>query len=39
VFNDGKEYRRKLIQKKAYTVEYPATSYIDFRLANTKETT
>jgi putative phage-type endonuclease len=36
-FPDGKEYRRKLIAKKAYTVECPATSYIDFRLANTKD--
>jgi putative phage-type endonuclease len=36
-FADGKEYRRKLIAKKAYSVEYPASTYIDFRLANTKE--
>lgn len=36
-FDDGKAYRRKLATKKAYTVNYPATSYIDFRLINLKE--
>jgi hypothetical protein len=36
VFSDGKEYRRKLVTKKACTIQQPATSYIDFRLANTK---
>jgi putative phage-type endonuclease len=38
LFSDGKEYRRKLITKKAQVIEYPATSYMDFRLTNTKET-
>lgn len=35
VFPDGKALRRKLIQKKAYTVE--ATQYIDARFAAAKE--
>lgn len=36
-FSDGKAFRRKQIVKKAYTVEYAATKYIDFRLVNVKE--
>ena len=36
-FPDGKSFRRKLIKKKAVTIDYPATSYIDFRLTTTKE--
>ncbi|MCG7598370.1 YqaJ viral recombinase family protein [Halomonas sp. McH1-25] len=31
VFSDGACFRRKVINKKAYTVEYQATSYLDFR--------
>lgn len=34
-FNDGRVLRRKLIQKKAYTVE--ATSYVDARIIKGKE--
>lgn len=37
VFADGKEYRRKLISKKACVIQQPATTYIDFRLTNTKD--
>lgn len=36
-FDDGKAYIRKEIKKKAYTVEFPATKYIDFRLGKLKE--
>lgn len=36
-FDDGKAFRRKEIAKKAYTVEYPASRYMDFRLVNLKE--
>jgi predicted phage-related endonuclease len=37
VYPDGKEFRRKLISKKAATISYPATTYVDFRLVSTKE--
>lgn len=37
LFSDGKAYTRKVINKKAYTVDYAATSYVDFRLAKFKE--
>lgn len=36
-FDDGQQFTRKLIKKKAYTVNYEATSYFDFRLSRTKE--
>lgn len=38
-FNDGKAFARKVISKKAYTVNYAATKYIDFRLSTLKEST
>lgn len=37
-FPDGKAFQRKEIRKKAYTVQYPTTTYIDFRLVKLKET-
>lgn len=37
MFDDGKAYRRKVINKKATTIVQPATSYIDFRLITPKE--
>jgi putative phage-type endonuclease len=37
-FADGRALRRKEIVKKPYTVQYPASRYIDFRLVNVKET-
>jgi len=37
-FNDGMAFTRKVVKKKPYTVEYSATSYVDFRLAKLKET-
>lgn len=36
-FDDGLSLIRKLIKKKAYTVEFDATQYIDFRLGTLKE--
>lgn len=36
-FDDGKAFRRKAVAKKAYTVNFPASTYIDFRLVNLKE--
>lgn len=36
-FDDDRAFVRKLIKKKAYTVNYEATSYIDFRLGKLKE--
>lgn len=36
-FSDGKAFTRKVIKKKAYTVEHPASSYVDFRLGKIKE--
>lgn len=38
-FDDGKAFARKIISKKAYTVQYPRTSYVDFRLTNLKDPT
>ncbi len=38
-FDDGQSYLRKTIKKKAYTVEFPASQYIDFRLGKLKEST
>ncbi|HCP78619.1 MAG: endonuclease [Pusillimonas sp.] len=37
LFNDGQAFLRKLIKKKSYTVEFPETTYIDFRLGKIKE--
>lgn len=37
MFDDGKAYRRKVINKKATTIVQPASSYIDFRLITPKE--
>lgn len=34
---DGKAFVRKIVSKKAYTVNYAATKYVDFRLSNLKE--
>lgn len=36
-FNDGKCFARKVINKKGYTVDFPPTKYVDFRIANLKE--
>lgn len=36
-FNDGMAFTRKVVSKKAYTVNYDATRYVDFRLAKLKE--
>lgn len=36
-FSDGKAFSRKVISKKAQTIVYPATQYVDFRLSNFKE--
>ncbi|TWI69025.1 putative phage-type endonuclease [Pseudoduganella lurida] len=36
-FADGMAFTRKVISKKAYTVNYDATRYVDFRLAKLKE--
>jgi putative phage-type endonuclease len=36
-FGDGKAFVRKEVKKKAYTVDYPASRYIDFRLGKIKE--
>ncbi|WP_369952343.1 YqaJ viral recombinase family protein [Ralstonia syzygii] len=36
-FDDGLAFVRKEIKKKAYTVNHPASRYIDFRLAKLKE--
>lgn len=36
-FGDGKEFRRKVITKKPYVVEYAASTYVDFRLATSKD--
>ncbi|WP_423197889.1 Putative phage-type endonuclease [Cupriavidus sp. H19C3] len=36
-FPDGKAFIRKVIKKKAYTVDFAATQYVDFRLAKLKE--
>lgn len=36
-FDDGQQFTRRLIKKKAYTVNYEATSYFDFRLGKAKE--
>lgn len=36
-FDDGRAFTRKEVKKKAYTVEYPATRYIDLRLGKIKE--
>lgn len=36
-FDDGHAFIRKVITKKAYTVEYPKTTYVDFRLGKLKE--
>jgi predicted phage-related endonuclease len=36
-FDDGQAFIRKEISKKAYSVEYPASKYIDFRLGKFKE--
>lgn len=37
-FDDERAFVRKQIKKKAFTVEYPASTYIDFRLGKLKET-
>lgn len=36
-FSDGQAFIRKEIKKKAYTVDYPATRYIDARFGKLKE--
>ena len=36
-FDDGRAFIRKEVKKKAYTVDYPATRYIDLRLGKMKE--
>lgn len=36
-FDDGQAFTRKVIKKKAYTVDYAASQYVDFRLAKLKE--
>ncbi|VVE33760.1 YqaJ viral recombinase family protein [Pandoraea commovens] len=36
-FDDGHAFIRKEISKKAYSVDYPASKYIDFRLGKFKE--
>jgi putative phage-type endonuclease len=36
-FNDGMAFTRKVVSKKAYTVEYRAQRYVDFRLSKLKE--
>ena len=33
-FDDGRAFRRKEVKKKAHTVAYPASRYMDFRLIN-----
>lgn len=38
-FNDGKAFVRKIISKKGYTLEVKPSKYVDFRLANLKEST
>jgi putative phage-type endonuclease len=36
-FDDGMCFARKVIKKKGYTVSFPASQYVDFRLAKLKE--
>ncbi len=36
-FNDGQSFIRKVIKKKACSVDYAATQYIDFRIGKLKE--
>jgi putative phage-type endonuclease len=36
-FNDGMAFTRKVINKKAYSVHYAASKYVDFRLSKLKE--
>lgn len=36
-FNDGREFARKLITKRGYTITVEPSQYVDFRLTTTKE--
>lgn len=36
-FHDGKAFARKIVNKKAYVTNHAASSYVDFRLSNVKE--